>query len=61
MADETLAAQMESVREALEKTRKDFDLAFEEKRKKLTQGDELPLRAEDGQGLSGRQASSATG
>jgi DNA-directed RNA polymerase subunit beta len=29
-----------------------FDLAFEEKRKKLTQGDELPAgRAEDGQGL----------
>jgi DNA-directed RNA polymerase subunit beta len=26
----------------LEQTRKDFDIAFEEKRKKLTQGDELP-------------------
>ncbi|TXG99462.1 MAG: DNA-directed RNA polymerase subunit beta, partial [Zoogloea sp.] len=42
MADEGLAAQMEAVREALEKTRKDFDLAFEAKKKKLTQGDELP-------------------
>jgi DNA-directed RNA polymerase subunit beta len=37
-----VAAQMEAVREALEKTRKDFDLAFEAKKKKLTQGDELP-------------------
>jgi DNA-directed RNA polymerase subunit beta len=42
MADEALAIQMEAVREALEKTRKDFDLAFEAKKKKLTQGDELP-------------------
>jgi len=42
MADEAIAAQMEAVREALEKTRKDFDLAFEAKKKKLTQGDELP-------------------
>ncbi|MCP5238036.1 MAG: DNA-directed RNA polymerase subunit beta [Zoogloeaceae bacterium] len=42
MADEEIAAQMEAVREALEKTRKDFDLAFEVKKKKLTQGDELP-------------------
>jgi DNA-directed RNA polymerase subunit beta len=42
MADEGLAGQMESVRESLEKTRKDFDLAFEAKKKKLTQGDELP-------------------
>ena len=42
MADEELAAQLEAVREGLEKTRKDFDLAFEVKRKKLTQGDELP-------------------
>ena len=42
MSDEEIAAQMEAVREALEKTRKDFDLAFEVKKKKLTQGDELP-------------------
>ena len=42
MADEEVAAQMEAVRESLEKTRKDFELAFEVKKKKLTQGDELP-------------------
>ncbi|MQY52525.1 DNA-directed RNA polymerase subunit beta [Rhodocyclus gracilis] len=42
MADEEIAHQLESLRESLEQTRKDFDLAFEEKRKKLTQGDELP-------------------
>jgi DNA-directed RNA polymerase subunit beta len=42
MADEDLAAQLETVREGLENTRKDFDQAFEIKKKKLTQGDELP-------------------
>ncbi|WP_332673562.1 DNA-directed RNA polymerase subunit beta [Aromatoleum sp.] len=42
MADEELAAQLEAIREGLEKTRKDFDQAFEIKKKKLTQGDELP-------------------
>ncbi len=42
MADEDVAQQLESLREGLEQTRKDFDIAFEEKRKKLTQGDELP-------------------
>ncbi|MDR1935282.1 MAG: DNA-directed RNA polymerase subunit beta, partial [Candidatus Accumulibacter sp.] len=42
MTDEDVAQQLESLREGLEQTRKDFDLAFEEKRKKLTQGDELP-------------------
>ncbi|MDY0012110.1 MAG: DNA-directed RNA polymerase subunit beta [Rhodocyclaceae bacterium] len=42
MADEEIAAQLEAVREGLEKTRKDFDQAFEIKKKKLTQGDELP-------------------
>ncbi|MDR2924638.1 MAG: DNA-directed RNA polymerase subunit beta [Azoarcus sp.] len=42
MADEELAAQLEAVREGLEKTRADFDHAFEIKKKKLTQGDELP-------------------
>ncbi len=42
MANDDFAAQMEAVREALEKTRKDFELAFEVKKKKLTQGDELP-------------------
>ncbi|MBN8451762.1 DNA-directed RNA polymerase subunit beta [Accumulibacter sp.] len=42
MADEDVAQQLESLREGLEQTRKGFDIAFEEKRKKLTQGDELP-------------------
>ncbi len=42
MADEEIAQQLESLREGLERTRKDFDLAFEAKKKKLTQGDELP-------------------
>ncbi|HAF54345.1 MAG TPA: DNA-directed RNA polymerase subunit beta, partial [Thauera sp.] len=36
------AVQLEAVREGLENTRKDFDQAFEIKKKKLTQGDELP-------------------
>ena len=42
MADDEVAAQLESLKDGLEQTRKDFDIAFEEKRKKLTQGDELP-------------------
>jgi len=42
MTSEGLADQLEAIREGLEKTRKDFELAFEVKRKKLTQGDELP-------------------
>ncbi|MBC7205478.1 MAG: DNA-directed RNA polymerase subunit beta [Methyloversatilis sp.] len=42
MAEEDIAGQLESLRESLEKTRTDFDLAFELKKKKLTQGDELP-------------------
>ncbi len=42
MAEEDVAQQLESLRDGLEHTRKDFDLAFEAKRKKLTQGDELP-------------------
>jgi DNA-directed RNA polymerase subunit beta len=35
-------SQLESIKNSLEQTRHSFDLAFEEKRKKLTQGDELP-------------------
>jgi DNA-directed RNA polymerase subunit beta len=42
VADDDLAAQMESIKNSLEATRHAFDQAFEEKRKKLTQGDELP-------------------
>ena len=41
-ADEAIADQMESIKKSLEQTRHNFDLAYEEKRKKLTQGDELP-------------------
>jgi DNA-directed RNA polymerase subunit beta len=37
-----VANQLESIKNANDQTRHSFDLAFEEKRKKLTQGDELP-------------------
>jgi DNA-directed RNA polymerase subunit beta len=40
-ADEDVAAQLESAKQSLDQTRHSFDMAFEEKRKKLTQGDEL--------------------
>jgi DNA-directed RNA polymerase subunit beta len=42
LADENHAVQLEQGKESLEHKRHQFDLAFEEKRKKLTQGDELP-------------------
>jgi DNA-directed RNA polymerase subunit beta len=42
LQDEDAAAQLEQLRESLDLTRKEFDRAFEEKKKKLTQGDELP-------------------
>ena len=41
-ASDEVAAQLESVKNALEQQRLVFEQAFEEKRKKLTQGDELP-------------------
>jgi DNA-directed RNA polymerase subunit beta len=41
-ADEDVANQLESIKNSLDQTRHAFDLLFEEKRKKLTQGDELP-------------------
>ena len=40
-ADEDVAAQLEAIKEAIEAKRTQFDQDFEEKRKKLTQGDEL--------------------
>ncbi len=40
--DGDIANQLESIKNSLEQTRHSFDLHFEEKRKKLTQGDELP-------------------
>jgi DNA-directed RNA polymerase subunit beta len=42
LADEAVQQQMEALRESIDHTRRDFDVAFEEKKKKLTQGDELP-------------------
>jgi DNA-directed RNA polymerase subunit beta len=40
-ADEDMAAALEAIKESIAEKRHQFDLAFEEKRKKLTQGDEL--------------------
>ena len=41
VADEAVAAQLEALQANIEQKRKDFEHAFEEKKKKLTQGDEL--------------------
>ena len=42
LESEEAQQQLENLRESIEQTRKDFDVAFEAKKKKLTQGDELP-------------------
>jgi len=42
LADEGTAQQLEASKDALAKLRQDFDAMFEQKKKKLTQGDELP-------------------
>src|SRR5690625_7906966 len=42
LADEEAALVLERTQDSLEHKRHQFDLAFEEKRKELTQGDELP-------------------
>ncbi|MGC7406502.1 DNA-directed RNA polymerase subunit beta [Pandoraea pneumonica] len=42
LAEDEGAQQLEQIKESIEQKRHSFDLAFEEKRKKLTQGDELP-------------------
>ena len=42
LADDEAAQQLEQLKDSLTQKRHQFDLAFEEKRKKLTQGDELP-------------------
>ncbi|MCX7894049.1 MAG: DNA-directed RNA polymerase subunit beta, partial [Burkholderiales bacterium] len=42
LADEDVQAQVEAIKESLTRVRDEFDQAFEAKRKKLTQGDELP-------------------
>jgi DNA-directed RNA polymerase subunit beta len=42
MADEEASRQMEAIKDSLAQKRIEFDAMFEEKKKKLTQGDELP-------------------
>jgi DNA-directed RNA polymerase subunit beta len=42
LANEDAAAQVEGLKESLAQKRREFDAMFEAKRKKLTQGDELP-------------------
>jgi|APFre7841882724_1041349.scaffolds.fasta_scaffold06888_1 DNA-directed RNA polymerase subunit beta len=42
LADEEAQAQVEAIKDSLTRVREDFDKAFEAKKKKLTQGDELP-------------------
>ena len=42
LADEEQQAQLEAIKESIERIRGEFDKMFEAKRKKLTQGDELP-------------------
>jgi DNA-directed RNA polymerase subunit beta len=42
LVEEDAQAQLEALKESLAKLREDFDKLFEVKRKKLTQGDELP-------------------
>ncbi len=42
LANEEAAKQLEQLQEGLEQTRKAFDAAFDEKKRKLTSGDELP-------------------
>ncbi|MDH3321072.1 MAG: DNA-directed RNA polymerase subunit beta, partial [Betaproteobacteria bacterium] len=42
LANEEAAAQLEGLKESLAQKRREFDAMFEAKRKKLTQGDELP-------------------
>jgi DNA-directed RNA polymerase subunit beta len=42
LADEDQQAQLEAIKESIERIRGEFDKMFEAKKKKLTQGDELP-------------------
>ncbi len=42
LSTEEAAGQVESLKESIAQKRREFDAAFEAKRKKLTQGDELP-------------------
>jgi len=42
LENEEAQQQLENLRDSLDQTRKDFDVAFDAKKRKLTQGDELP-------------------
>ena len=42
LSDEATALQLEQLKDSLGQARVDFDSKFEEKKRKLTQGDELP-------------------
>ena len=42
MSEEEVAKQLELIKESLIQKREEFDLKFEDKKRKLTQGDELP-------------------
>ena len=42
MSDEDIARQLELIKDSLAQKREEFDLKFEDKKRKLTQGDELP-------------------
>jgi DNA-directed RNA polymerase subunit beta len=42
LENEEAQQQLENLRDSLDQTRKDFDVAFDGKKRKLTQGDELP-------------------
>jgi DNA-directed RNA polymerase subunit beta len=42
MSDEEIAKQLELIKDSLAQKREEFDLKFEDKKRKLTQGDELP-------------------
>ena len=42
LENEESQQQLENLRDSLDQTRKDFDIAFDGKKRKLTQGDELP-------------------
>ena len=42
LESEEAQQQLENLRESIEQTRRDFEVAFDAKKKKLTQGDELP-------------------
>lgn len=42
LSNEEISLQLEQIKEGLAQKRKEFDAAFDEKKKKLTQGDELP-------------------